>query len=38
MLDSNVALKLINREILPSFWKVEVLHHATSNNVNAAKN
>jgi hypothetical protein len=37
-LDSNVALKLINHVILPSFWKVDVLHHAISDNVNDAKN
>lgn len=30
--------KLINRVILSSFWKVDVLNHAISNNVNDAKN
>lgn len=29
----NVDLKLINREILLSFWKVHVLHHAAEGEV-----
>lgn len=33
-----MALKLINRVILPSFWKVDVLHPAISDNVNDEKN
>jgi hypothetical protein len=33
-----VALKLISRVILPSFRKVDALHHAISDNMNAAKN